>query len=90
MVGGRRGHADVVGLPSTAGDERVAALGEGVGAEVLELAHLVAAAAEAGEVVPLHPQAAGGQPELGAEAVHRLHRRGRHRRQRHEPIEHAD
>ena len=42
--------------------------GEGVGAEVLELAHLVAAAAEAGEVVPLHPQPAGGQPELRTEA----------------------
>ena len=78
MVGGRGGHAHVVGLPAAAGDERVAALGEGVGAQVLELAHLVPAAAEPGEVVALHPQPTRGEPERRAEPVHRLDRRGRH------------
>ena len=62
VVGGRRGHAHVVGLPTAAGHERVAALVEGVGAQVLELAHLVPTTAEAREVVPLHPEPARGSP----------------------------
>ena len=47
VVGGRRGHAHVVGLPTAAGHQRVATLVDGVGAQVLELAHLVPAAAQA-------------------------------------------
>src|SRR5215210_9417656 len=64
--------AGVVGLHPAYGDERVATLGEGVGAEVLELAGLIAPVGEAGvAVVALGPERRPaqmrGQP---LEAVH--------------------
>ena len=66
----------MVALPSTTGDERVATVRDRVGAEVLELAGLVAAPGQPGGVVALHPQRAGRHPEPGTEPLHRLERRG--------------
>ena len=43
----------MVALRAAAGDQRVAALRQGIGAQVLELAHLVPAASQAGGVVEL-------------------------------------
>ena len=65
MPGARRGGRDlarVVGLHAADRDERVAALGERVGDEVLELARLVAAEREpAVAVVALGPDARAAQ-----------------------------
>ena len=74
-VRGGRGHAYVVALPPAAGDERVGAVVERVGAQLLELAHLVATTGERGQVVALDQQAAGREAELRAQPVHRLTRR---------------
>jgi hypothetical protein len=75
-VGRRGGHPHVVALAAAAGDERLAPLLDRVGAEVLELAGLVPAPGQPGGVVALHPQRAGLHAEAGAEALHRLERRG--------------
>ena len=71
----RRGHARVVALRAAAGHERVAAPGERLGAEVLELAGLVAAEREPGEVVALHQEPARGGADRVGEPVQRLERR---------------
>jgi hypothetical protein len=52
---GGRGEADMVALRRTAGDQHVGAGGQRVRAEVVELADLVAAAGERGQVVALDP-----------------------------------
>jgi hypothetical protein len=75
-VGGGCGHAHVVALAPAAGHEGVAALGEGVGAEVLELARLVASARQPGDVVTLDPEAPGRHPEVGPQTIEGLERRG--------------
>ena len=63
----------VVGLHAADRDERVGALGERVGHEVLELAGLVAAEGEAAvHVLALHPDA--GAAEVGAQPVDRMDR----------------
>ena len=68
--------AGVVGLHAADRDERVAALGERLGDEVLELAHLVAAERDAGvAVLPLGPDL-DPAAELGAQPRQRVHRRG--------------
>ena len=56
-LGGRRGHlARVIRLHAADRDERVAAVRQGVGDQVLEFANLVAAEGEAGvDVVALGP-----------------------------------
>ena len=67
--------ARVVRLHAADRDERVAALRERVGGEVLELAHLVAAVREAGvAVLALHPDV-DRAPELLGEPSQRMHRR---------------
>jgi hypothetical protein len=88
LVGRRRRHAHVVALPAAAGDQRVAALGDGVGAQVLELAGLVAAAGQPRAVVALHPQAARLEPQGRAQTMHRLERR-RQVRQRDLGVDHG-
>ena len=76
-----RGHARVVALRAAAGHERVAAPGERLRAEVLELAGLVAAERETGEVVALHEQARRGA-DRRCEPVQRLEWRGEGREAR--------
>jgi hypothetical protein len=66
----------MVALAPAAGDEGVAPLGHGVGAEVGQLAGLVAAACQPGAVIPLHMQGTGGEAEHRAQAVHGLKGRG--------------
>ena len=66
----------MVALTATAGDEGVGTGGDGGAGQVLELAHLVAAAGDAGEVVVLDPEDTCGQPEGGAQAVGGDRRRG--------------
>ena len=80
------GHAHVVALEGPAGDQGVAAPGPGVGHQELELAGLVAAAGQAGEIVPLHPEPARSEAQTLAEPVYPMERstagvqvdRGRH------------
>src|SRR5205814_1780606 len=69
-VGGGGRHPAVVRLGATAGDERVAAEGESLGAEVLELAGLVATEGQTGLVVPFHEETGSSQPV--GQAVERL------------------
>jgi hypothetical protein len=70
---GRGGQPGVVGLGRPGGDEAVGAVAERGGEGALELTDFVAAAPEAGQVVPLDPepvlpQAEGGcQPRRGLE-----------------------
>ena len=73
VCGHRRDLAGVVGLDAADRHERVAALGEGVGEEVLELADLVAAEREAAvAVLALGPH--GGAAEVLRQAVEPLDR----------------
>ncbi|MNY42015.1 hypothetical protein D3C86_1768720 [compost metagenome] len=65
-------HAGVVGLVAAGGDEHLDTLGDGIGHQVFELAHLVAPTAEAGEIVPLDRKR---NSKLGAQAFHLLDRR---------------
>ncbi len=82
--GGRR-EPGVVALRGAGGDERRRARGECLGAAVLQLADLVASAAEADQVVPFDPQIVRPQTQRRGEsgrAVHRCrplpqHERGR-------------
>ena len=76
--GGRRRQAHVVALASAPGDQGVAPSRQRVGGQELELAHLVPAAAEAGQVVALDQQAAVGEAEVATETVQRVHRCGEH------------
>lgn len=62
----------MVGLDGAGGDQHVRALGQGVLGEVFELAHLVAAEGEGGQVVALDVQAA---PQLPGEALKLFQRR---------------
>ena len=67
--------AGVVGLHAADGDERVAALGERVGDEVLQLAGLVAAVRDTGvAVLALGPE--GGAAEVRGQPLQRVHGRG--------------
>ncbi|MCK2216922.1 hypothetical protein MF672_024470 [Actinomadura sp. ATCC 31491] len=84
-VGGGGRHPGVVALRSPAGHQVVAAPGEGVGDDHGELAGLVAAAREAGQVVALDPQVAGPEPETPGQAGQRMQRGGGHRED-HPPI----
>jgi hypothetical protein len=59
----------MVALRSASGDENVAATGEGVGDEELELASLVPTGGEAGAVVSLDPEAVRWKSERRAEAI---------------------
>ena len=68
---GSSGHPTVVRLRRADRDERLRAAGDGVTAEELELARLVATATETGEVVALDPQ-----PRPAVEHRTRLQRRG--------------
>lgn len=61
--GGGGGHAGVVGLDGALGDKEVGAGGEGVGEEVFELAGLVAAEGETGQVVAFEIDARAGVAE---------------------------
>ena len=71
----RRGREPgVVALGGAAGDERRGAGPERLGAEVLELAHLVAASAEPGEIVALDPQVAWSKPQQGGQPGRRFER----------------
>src|SRR4051812_23058473 len=80
------GHAAVVRLPGTDGDETISAGGERFSAQELELARLVAADAETGQIVSFDPQTWSV-----AEARTTLERRrqsGEHRpRNRCEPVQ---
>ena len=67
-VGGRDGHAHVIALPPATGHQRVGALRDRVGAQVVELARLVAAAGESGAVVALHEEPARPETERGGQA----------------------
>lgn len=78
-VGGGRRHPTVVGLRATPGHQRVAAPGEGFGAEMLELSGLVAAERQTGLVVTLDQEARTAEPV--GQAVERFER-GRPMRQR--------
>ena len=67
--------AGVVGLDAADGDERVGALGERVGDDVLQLAGLVAAVGQPGvAVLPLGPDL--GAAEVGGQPVEPVHRAG--------------
>src|SRR3954471_17839724 len=55
-VGRGRRHAYVIALTPTAGDQRVASESQRLGAQIFQLARLVAATRETGEVVALHPE----------------------------------
>src|SRR6185437_6494152 len=52
---GREGAAAVIGLRRAAGDQRIGAVLQGIGGEVLELAGLVAAGEQTQHVVALDP-----------------------------------
>ena len=58
-----RGQPGVVALAGAAGDQRVRARGQGRAAEPLQFAYLVPPGAEAGEVIALHPEVSGPEPE---------------------------
>ena len=57
------GQAGVIALAGPAGDQRVRATSQCGAAEPLQLAHLVAATTEPGEVVALHPEIGGAESE---------------------------
>lgn len=71
--GGRRHLALAVRLHDAAGDQAVGAGGDRLVEHGIELAQLVAAAAEAGQVLALDPQR--GPAEMAAEPTERLERR---------------
>src|SRR5882672_4597935 len=75
---GRGGDPCVVALLATSGDQGVAPPCQRFGAEELELACLVAAEGEAGEVVALDEQARRRADGCG-QPVHRRQRRGQRR-----------
>jgi hypothetical protein len=81
---GRRGHAAVVRLAGTDGDQGVRALGHGQPAQVLELPGLVASHPETRQVVALDPEAgtAGQEWALLQRRGQRGQRRPRPRRDR--------
>ena len=76
FVGRRGGHAHMIGLAAAAGDQGVAALSEGLGGQVFELARLVAASGQAGAVISLDPQHPGAQPDRGRQPIGRFERGG--------------
>ena len=57
------GQAGVIALAGPAGDQRVRATSQGGSAEPLQLAHLVAATSEPGEVIAFHPEIGGAESE---------------------------
>ena len=71
----------MIRLGRAGGDEAVRAVAERGGQGALQLADLVAAAAEAGEVVPLDPQPVGPQADGGGQPGRGLER-GRERAKR--------
>jgi hypothetical protein len=73
-LGGRRGHlARVIRLHATDGHQGVAAIGEGVGDQELELADLVAAEGQAGvDVVAFRPD--GGSLEVLRQSIETVDR----------------
>ncbi|MND69069.1 hypothetical protein D3C80_605310 [compost metagenome] len=68
------GLADVVGLDGAGGDQGIGTLGQGIGGEEFQLAHLVAAEGEGGDVVALHMD---GATELLRQPLQLLQRSGR-------------
>jgi hypothetical protein len=71
---GRSGQAGVIRLGRPVGDEAVRAVAQRGGQGALQLADLVAAAAEAGEVVPLDPQPVRPQADGGSQPGRGLQR----------------
>ncbi|MDT4849682.1 hypothetical protein FQZ97_838090 [compost metagenome] len=72
--GQRGGLAHVVGLDGAGGDQGIGAQGQGFGGEEFQLAHLVAAQGEGGEVVALHIEIAA---KLLRQPLQLLQRSGR-------------
>ena len=63
QLGARKGgSAAVIALQTTAGDQGIVTIIDGVGRDELQLAHLVAAQGGAGQVVALYPQTMATAP----------------------------